>query len=138
MIKLFGVEGFDEAHFIRDRLQVREEIANPKPILTTEFPILEGWRARVAALAAGHARHALRALDRGGQVLAGVVPQGLFRVEEVDVREALALEEAEDALRLRCEVRDAGEPAAGAWWLTAPTPQWRQAKVRALVAFLIS
>ena len=27
-------------------------------------------------------------------------------------------------------------PAAGAWWLTAPTPQWRQAKVRDLVAFL--
>jgi LysR family transcriptional regulator, glycine cleavage system transcriptional activator len=25
---------------------------------------------------------------------------------------------------------------AGSWWLTAPTPQWRQAKVRALVAFL--
>ncbi len=27
-------------------------------------------------------------------------------------------------------------PAAGNWWLTAPTPQWRQAKVRDLVAFL--
>jgi LysR family glycine cleavage system transcriptional activator len=31
---------------------------------------------------------------------------------------------------------DEGEPAQGAWWLTAPTPQWRQPKVRALVAFL--
>jgi LysR family glycine cleavage system transcriptional activator len=28
------------------------------------------------------------------------------------------------------------EPAPHGWWLTAPTPQWRQAKVRALVAFL--
>jgi LysR family glycine cleavage system transcriptional activator len=27
-------------------------------------------------------------------------------------------------------------PAAGAWWLVAPTPQWRQPKVRALVEFL--
>lgn len=29
------------------------------------------------------------------------------------------------------------EPTPDAWWLTAPTPQWRQAKVRALVAFLL-
>lgn len=28
------------------------------------------------------------------------------------------------------------QPSAAAWWLSAPTPQWRQAKVRALVAFL--
>lgn len=28
------------------------------------------------------------------------------------------------------------EPTSDAWWLTAPTPQWRQAKVRALVTFL--
>ncbi len=29
------------------------------------------------------------------------------------------------------------EPTANCWWLTAPTPQWRQAKVRALVEFLL-
>lgn len=28
------------------------------------------------------------------------------------------------------------EPTPACWWLTAPTPQWRQAKVRALVDFL--
>ncbi len=28
------------------------------------------------------------------------------------------------------------EPSASAWWLIAPTPQWRQAKVRAIVEFL--
>ncbi len=28
------------------------------------------------------------------------------------------------------------EPTTDAWWLTAPTPQWRQAKVRSLVEFL--
>lgn len=33
-----------------------------------------------------------------------------------------------------------GEPEASsdAWWLVAPTPQWRQAKVRAIVEFLLS
>lgn len=30
------------------------------------------------------------------------------------------------------------EPSANCWWLTAPTPQWRQAKVRALVEFLLA
>jgi len=29
------------------------------------------------------------------------------------------------------------EPTANAWWLIAPTPQWRQAKVRAIVEFLL-
>jgi LysR family glycine cleavage system transcriptional activator len=28
-------------------------------------------------------------------------------------------------------------PTADAWWLIAPTPQWRQAKVRAMVEFLL-
>jgi LysR family glycine cleavage system transcriptional activator len=28
------------------------------------------------------------------------------------------------------------EPIGSAWWLMAPTPQWRQAKVKALVEFL--
>ena len=49
-----------------------------------------------------------------------------------------ALLAAADLASGRIVALDAGEPAAGAWWLTAPTPQWRQAKVRALVAFLIS
>ncbi|WP_310475394.1 LysR family transcriptional regulator [Sandarakinorhabdus sp.] len=48
-----------------------------------------------------------------------------------------ALLAAADLAAGRIIALDAGEPAAGAWWLTAPTPQWRQAKVRALVAFLI-
>ncbi len=29
------------------------------------------------------------------------------------------------------------EPTTSAWWLIAPTPQWRQAKVRAMVEFLL-
>ncbi len=31
-----------------------------------------------------------------------------------------------------------GEPTTAAYWLIAPTPQWRQAKVRALVEFLLA
>jgi LysR family glycine cleavage system transcriptional activator len=47
-----------------------------------------------------------------------------------------ALLAAADLAAGRVVMLDAGEPATGTWWLTAPTPQWRQAKVRALVAFL--
>jgi LysR family glycine cleavage system transcriptional activator len=32
---------------------------------------------------------------------------------------------------------EAALPAPFQWWLSAPAPQWRQAKVRALVAFLL-
>jgi len=49
-----------------------------------------------------------------------------------------ALLAAADLAAGRVVALDDGEPAAGAWWLTAPTPQWRQAKVRALVAFLVN
>lgn len=48
-----------------------------------------------------------------------------------------ALLAAADLAAGRIVALDAGEPAPGAWWLTAPTPQWRQAKVRDLVAFLL-
>ncbi len=47
-----------------------------------------------------------------------------------------ALLAAADLASARIIALDDGEAMAGAWWLTAPTPQWRQAKVRALVAFL--
>lgn len=48
-----------------------------------------------------------------------------------------ALLAAADLASSRITALDDGEAMAAAWWLTAPTPQWRQAKVRALVAFLI-
>ena len=48
-----------------------------------------------------------------------------------------ALLAAADLAAGRIIALDDGEAMAAAWWLTAPTPQWRQAKVRALVAFLI-
>ena len=48
----------------------------------------------------------------------------------------LSLLVAADLAAGRVVALDDGEPASGQWWLTAPTPQWRQAKVRDLVAFL--
>lgn len=44
---------------------------------------------------------------------------------------------AADIAAGRVEVRGEAEATADAWWLIAPTPQWRQAKVRAMVEFLL-
>ena len=76
------------------------------------------------------AQSALTVADAGLAIDAAAAGLGKTRVP--------ALLAAADLAAGRIAALDAGEPAAGAWWLTAPTPQWRQAKVRALVAFLIS
>ncbi|MCU0890734.1 MAG: LysR substrate-binding domain-containing protein [Sandarakinorhabdus sp.] len=47
-----------------------------------------------------------------------------------------ALLAAGDIAGGRVVALDEGIAVPGQWWLTAPTPQWRQPKVRALVAFL--
>ncbi len=49
-----------------------------------------------------------------------------------------ALLAAADLAAGRVVAIGAPEATGSAWWLTAPTPQWRQAKVRALVEFLLA
>ncbi len=44
---------------------------------------------------------------------------------------------AADIAAGRVVVRGTAEPMAAAYWLIAPTPQWRQAKVRAMVEYLL-
>ena len=73
---------------------------------------------------------ALTVADAGLAIDAAAAGLGKTRVP--------ALLAAADLAAGRIVALDAGETMAGAWWLTAPTPQWRQAKVRSLVAFLIS
>ena len=107
VVDRLGVEALDEAQLVGDRLQVREQVADPEAVLAAKLAVLEGGRARVAALAAGHAGQALRAFHGGRQVLAGHLLQHRLVVEEVDVREAAGLEEAEHALGLGGEVRQA-------------------------------
>ncbi|WP_310497373.1 LysR family transcriptional regulator [Sandarakinorhabdus sp.] len=45
---------------------------------------------------------------------------------------------ASDLLAGRLIVLGEPVPTDASWWLSAPTPQWRQAKVRALVEFLVA
>jgi LysR family glycine cleavage system transcriptional activator len=71
---------------------------------------------------------ALTMADAGLAIDAAAAGMGRTRVP--------ALLAAADIAAGRLVALDDGAVAAGRWWLTAPTPQWRQAKVRALVAWL--
>jgi hypothetical protein len=70
-------------------------------------------------LAAGHASDTLRAFYGRRKILAVVLLEGWFVVEEVDVGEAFALEEAEDSFGFGGEVGETGEvqtsARAGGW-----------------------
>jgi len=103
------MQALDEAQLVGHGLQVREEVADPQAVLAADLAILEGWRAGIAALAAGHAREALGALDGGREVLARHLLEHRLVVEQVDVRQAAGLEETEHALGLGGEVRQAGQ-----------------------------
>ena len=91
MVDGLGVQALDKAHFIGDRLQVREEIADPESVLTAELSVLERRRAGVATLTAGHARESLGAFDRRRQIFACHLLEHRLVVKEVDVRQAARL-----------------------------------------------
>ena len=71
---------------------------------------LQGRHHRVGALPARHAGEALRAFDRGGDLLPRIIVQGLLLVEEIHVREPAALEKAQHPLRRPREMRQSREP----------------------------
>ena len=58
MIKLFGVEGFDEAHFIRHALKIWQKVRNFRPRLTTflERKTLILWRTQKIGLLANESQ----------------------------------------------------------------------------------
>ena len=68
-------------------------------------------------------------VGNAGQALSGAL-SGLGRAVLPELLVADALAEG------RLEVLNGPEPATRAYWLVAPTPQWRTRKVKALVAFL--
>jgi hypothetical protein len=69
---------------------------------------------RVLGLAARHSGEALVTFDRGRDFLAVVFVECWLVIKEVDVREAFALEEAEDALGARGEVGKGRQTPGGA------------------------
>ena len=103
-----AVGRFHEADVVGDALQVGQQVADPGAVLAAASAGPHGGDDRVMALAARHAGESLRAFDGGRDFLAVVFGERRFVIEQVDVREAAGLEEAEDALGFRCKVGERG------------------------------
>jgi LysR family glycine cleavage system transcriptional activator len=86
-----------------------------------------GWYAR-RQLAHDQAAGGLTVADAGLAIDAAAAGYGVARVPASLA--ALDLKAGRVAQALE------GEPTDDRYWLVAPAPQWRQAKVKALVAFL--
>ena len=113
VVDRLGVHRADDADLVRDRAQVRQHLAQFDPAGT---PLLEGLERRrrdVFRVAARHRGEAGVAAHAGGDVLAGHLGEQRFMIEEVDVRRASALPEADHALGLGGEVRQARQTANG-------------------------
>ncbi len=78
---------------------------------------------------AGEGGGALTVADAGLAIDAAALGLGLARVP--------ATLAAADIAAGRVMATGTVEPSARRWWLIAPTPQWRQAKVKAMVEFLL-
>ena len=110
VVDRLGVQAFYDADVVRNRLNIGQQIADPGAMFAAALAGHQWRHDRERALVARHAGDALRAFDRGGQVKPGVPVQHGFIVEEIDVREAAALEQAEHALRLGREMRQTRQP----------------------------
>jgi LysR family glycine cleavage system transcriptional activator len=103
--------------------------------LAVETLVLVGAPGATAALAriahpADPEAPGLTVADAGLAIDAAALGLGIARVP--------ATLAAADLAAGRIVVLGDAEPTPHAWWLVAPTPQWRQAKVRAMVEFLLA
>ena len=111
VIDRLGVHRFHDADVVGDGLDVRQEIADPSSMLAAAAAGPHRRDDGELRLAARHSGDALSAFDGGRQFLAVKSLERGFVVEEVDVGEAFALEEAENAFGFGGEV---GERASRA------------------------
>ena len=95
------VQALDDTNVVGDRLNIGQQVADPRAVFTAKFTRLQRRHHGIRALPARHPGEALRALDRRGDFQARVFVQHRFVVEKIDVREAAALKQAQHALRLR-------------------------------------
>ena len=113
VVDLLGEDRLHNAEFFGDAGRVGVEFGNPKPVLVilVFFELEKRWRDRQAGLARGHAGDALVAAHGFGQFLVELIHEPRFVVENVHLRWPAVLEEVDDPLGFRREVRGAKEAA---------------------------
>ena len=113
MVDRLGVHRADDAELVGDRTRVGEHLTH---LDAAGAPFLEGLNradAVVLRVATRHRGETGIAAHAGGDFLSGHLFEQRFVVKEVDVRRASALPEADHALSLGGEVRQARQPADG-------------------------
>ena len=86
----------DHADVVDDAGQVRQQVANPRTVLTTSVHGSDRGDNGEAVLPGRHTRHALIAADRGGQFCAVQLPERGRVVEQVDMRRSTRLKKVDD------------------------------------------
>ena len=109
MVDRVGVDGLDHRDVVHDSGDVRQEFADPHAALAVLRELEHRRRDRQPRLAAGHRGDALALADGLGQILVEVrVELGLV-IQRVNLRRPAVQVQVNQPLRLRREVRQAGD-----------------------------
>ena len=108
MVDRVGVHGAEHADLIGDAADVREEFADFGPALAMTGELESARLAGEARLRGHHAGDALAAANRIGEIFVELTIEFGLRIQQVEVRGAAGLEEADDAFGLGGEVGQAG------------------------------
>ena len=106
-----GVHRAHEADVVSDASDMRQKLADLHARLAPRAERLDRGKRGPSRVVRRHRREAGAAADRRGDVGACVARQLGLRVEEVDMRRATALPEADHPLRAPRKVREARQPA---------------------------
>ena len=113
VVDRLGVHRADDAEIISDGTGVGQHLAHLDAAGAPLLEGLDGADAVVLRVAARHRGETGIAAHAGGDLLSGHLFEQRFVVKEVDVRRASALPEADHALSLGGEVRQARQTANG-------------------------
>ena len=111
VVDLLGVDRLHEGEPVRDLRRVRQQVADPCARLAALRERELRRHDREGRLRRRHAGQPLSVADRIGQLRALELHQPRLVVEQLDLRRAARLEQVDDALGLRREVRQAGQAA---------------------------
>ena len=113
VIDRLGVQAFHDADFVGDGLDVRQQVADPGAVWPQRLPRHAAAARRDSALwpQVMPVRRCVP-LTLRRDLLARVPVQHGLVIEQIDMGQAAGLEQAEHALRLRREMREAGQAGA--------------------------
>ncbi len=114
MIDGVGMHGLDDRDLVGDLAGVRQQFAQPHARRAMLLELEDRRRGRKGGLIRGHAGQALAHPHRFRQIAAAQLLKPGLVIEQVQLRGSAVLEQINDALGARREMRQSGQPRAGA------------------------